>query len=101
MCSSLVEHWTKLGSRKVDLPKVELDLLSDYKQIQISSSTINDDSTTAMMRTVIGKVKEGGAKYIETKASCCCKKSVSDENAARKSISGALLEEKLCLNCSS
>ena len=30
---------------------------------------------------VIGKVKEGGAKYIETKPGC--KKSVSDENAVR------------------
>ena len=37
------------------------------------------------MGMVIGKVKEGGAKYIETKPGC--KKSVSDENAVGKHIS--------------
>ena len=37
------------------------------------------------MRLVIGKVKEGGVKYAETKPRC--KKSVSDENAVRKHIS--------------
>ena len=41
------------------------------------------------MRLVIGKVKEGGVKYTETKPRC--KKSVSDENAVRKHISAVHL----------